>query len=552
MKALIVTLTLIGSLTLLGTLPAQVKVLTKQEQATRAFESLTGRMQKLRVTLKSTDPEKAKIIGLGAKFIEETALTSAMKDIETLLAEESWDDAIEKCQRVIKDLNTLINLLLKGDTRIEDILKEIQRLEKFKDKVEDLIEQEKAEKDDSARAEALEHHLKNLEKAKRDLDDLIKDQKDLRGEANKSGLATDPDKATEMSNKESGLKDRAEKVSEDLKEIEQETRDLDADAKEPGDGKPGDGKPGDGKPGDGKPGKAGKSSKAASGASQDMGKAAGKLQDNKPESSLEDMDKAIEKLEAAKKEIEDKIEEAKRELLKLPFEQLNRKQEQTKIETDKLAEEMEKSESEPGEGQGKPTPGKQNVQQSVPKMKSAAGSLKEYKPGKAKQDQQDAQDKLEEAKKKLEDALAQLRQQLQDEVLRSLEERFGAMLARQKKISASTRLIHAQKKESLTANGGISSALKKRTGLQSTGEFELASEAHGSLKLLEEDGTTAVFPDFVIEVRDDLKTVGKRLTGDKTGKATQAMQKEIEDMLEMLIDALRQQIEQNESNGGEP
>ncbi len=542
MKALIVTLTLIGSLTLLGTLPAQVKVLTKQEQATRAFESLTGRMQKLRVTLKSTDPEKAKIIGLGAKFIEETALTSAMKDIETLLAEESWDDAIEKCQRVIKDLNTLINLLLKGDTRIEDILKEIQRLEKFKDKVEDLIEQEKAEKDDSARAEALEHHLKNLEKAKRDLDDLIKDQKDLRGEANKSGLATDPDKATEMSNKESGLKDRAEKVSEDLKEIEQETRDLDADAKEPGDGKPGDGKPG----------KAGKSSKAASGASQDMGKAAGKLQDNKPESSLEDMDKAIEKLEAAKKEIEDKIEEAKRELLKLPFEQLNRKQEQTKIETDKLAEEMEKSESEPGEGQGKPTPGKQNVQQSVPKMKSAAGSLKEYKPGKAKQDQQDAQDKLEEAKKKLEDALAQLRQQLQDEVLRSLEERFGAMLARQKKISASTRLIHAQKKESLTANGGISSALKKRTGLQSTGEFELASEAHGSLKLLEEDGTTAVFPDFVIEVRDDLKTVGKRLTGDKTGKATQAMQKEIEDMLEMLIDALRQQIEQNESNGGEP
>ena len=549
MKALIVTLTLtlIGSLTLLGALPAQVKVLTKQEQATRAFESLTGRMQKLRVTLKSTDPEKAKIIGLGAKFIEETALTSAMKDIETLLAEESWDDAIERCQRVIKDLNTLINLLLKGDTRIEDILKEIQRLEKFKDKVEDLIEQEKAEKDDSARAEALEQHLKNLEKAKRDLDDLIKDQKDLRGEANKSGLATDPDKATEMSNKEGGLKDRAEKVSKDLKEIEQETRDLDADAKEPGDGKPGDGKPGDGPPG-----KAGKSSKAASGASQDMGKAAGKLQDNKPESSLEDMDRAIEKLEAAKKEIEDKIEEAKRELLKLPFEQLNRKQEQTKIETDKLAEEMEKSESEPGEGQGKPTPGKQNVQQSVPKMKSAAGSLKEYKPGKAKQDQQDAQDKLEEAKKKLEDALAQLRQQLQDEVLRSLEERFGAMLARQKKISASTRLIHAQKKESLTADGGISSALKKRTGLQSTGEFELASEAHGSLKLLEEDGTTAVFPDFVIEVRDDLKTVGKRLTGDKTGKATQAMQKEIEDMLEMLIDALRQQIEQNESNGGEP
>jgi molecular chaperone GrpE (heat shock protein) len=85
-----------------------------------------------------------------------------------------------------------------------------------------------------------------------------------------------------------------------------------------------------------------------------------------------------------------------------------------------------------------------------------------------------------------------------------------------------------------------------------TGEFELAAEAHGSLKLLEEDGTTAVFPDFVIEVRDDLKKVGRRLQKHQTDKATQAMQKEIIDMLEMLIDALRQQIEQNEQNGGEP
>ena len=61
-----------------------------------------------------------------------------------------------------------------------------------------------------------------------------------------------------------------------------------------------------------------------------------------------------------------------------------------------------------------------------------------------------------------------------------------------------------------------------------------------------------MFPDFIIEVREDLKKVAKRLNASKTDKATQQMQKEIEDMLEMLIDALRQQIEQNESNGGEP
>ena len=159
------------------------------------------------------------------------------------------------------------------------------------------------------------------------------------------------------------------------------------------------------------------------------------------------------------------------------------------------------------------------------------------------------EDKLEEAKKALEDALAQLRQQLQDEVLRSLEERFGAMLEKQKKISAKTRLIDMQKKEALTANG-VSSALASRTAKQADGEFELAGEAHASLKLLEEDGTTAVFPDFVAELRDDLKKVGRRLQKNKTGKASQSMQTEIEEMLKMLIDSLRQQIEQG--NGGEP
>jgi hypothetical protein len=240
-------------------------------------------------------------------------------------------------------------------------------------------------------------------------------------------------------------------------------------------------------------------------------------------------------------------------LQKLPFEKLANQQEKTKVETDNLAKEMEKSEAgEEGKGPGKPTPGKQSVQQAVPKQKSAAGQLKEYKPGKAKQDQQDAQDKLEDAKKKLEEALAQLRQQLQDEVLRSLEERFADMLAKQKKISARTRVIERQRKELATASGQLSGTLVKRIGTLATGEFELAAEAHGSLKLLEEDGSTAVFPDFVMEVRDDLKKVGRRLQKTTTNTATQAMQKEIEDMLEMLIDALRKQIEQNEQNGGEP
>ena len=161
---------LLGCITALPALAQEEGVSKQQQLANEAFEALTQRMQKLRLTLKNTDPEKAQVIAMGSKFIQERALSLKMKEIKSLLDDELWDDAIDSCKSVVKDLNTLIDLLLKGDTRIEDILKEIERLEKIKDKVDKLIKDQKSEKEDSARAEALEQHLKNLEKAKKDLD----------------------------------------------------------------------------------------------------------------------------------------------------------------------------------------------------------------------------------------------------------------------------------------------------------------------------------------------------------------------------------------------
>ena len=542
----VLTSVLIGVFAALA--PAQDRVVTKQERATRAFERLTERMQKLTSQLESTDPDQAQLISLGSRFIQEEAITSKMEAIEEMLADESWDDAIETSDAVIVDLNTLIELLLRGDARLEDLLAEMARLDAFKQRVEDLVEQQQAEKDDSARREALEEQRRDLEAAKQKLAALIADQKSAHAKASAAGVKAQAGEAAAMAKAEGDLKDRAAEMSKELEDIEARAAELDApqpaESAEPGE--PGEAA-GGGQPAGG--GSAG--SKAASGASGDMGKAENKLKDNRPESSLEDMEKAIAKLEDAQKSVEKKLEELKRELLKLPFDQLAKKQEQTKIETDQLAEDMEKSES--GEdGQGQPTPGRQAVQQAVPKQRAAAGQLKEMKAGKAKQDQQDAKEQLERAREQLEEALAQLRQQLQEEVLRSLEERLGLMLDEQKKITASTRLIHSQKQDSLAPGNTVSAVLTRRTEADAAAELELSAEAHAALKLLEEDGTTAVFPEFVIEIRDDLNNIGIRLQDGKTGVTTQGMQEEVEVMLTLLIDSLRKQIEENQGQGGPP
>ena len=536
---------------------AQGTALSKQEKARLQFEKLTESMQRLQIELVETAPDESKVLRVGNQYVQERQVESQMTVVRDLLKRGQWDEALEQMGEVRSHLDVLLNLLLNRDLDLKELLEEIARLEAFKERVEDLIDDQQARKEDAARSEALQEQLEAIEQAKAELDKLIQDQQALREQANEAGLQAAEGQAKEMSDLEGELKKTAESLAEELKDLEAKQEELtkpkdgeagdpkagDPKAGQPKSGKPKEGAPKDGKGGKGKPGACSGSCQGAAGA---MGKAQQKLGQNQPERSLEDMYKALRKLAEAKQALEDMEEAARRELLALPFEQQAKKQVVTKIDTDKLAEDMEKA-GEAKDGQPKKqTPGTDNVQQAVPKQKAAAGQLKEYKPGKAKQEQQDAKEDLEAAKKKLEDALAQLRQQLQDEVLRALEERFGAMLAKQKEITARTVVTDRLRAEALTADGGLPAALAKRCGDLSEGELGLASEAGDALKLLEEEGTTAVFPEIVIELKEDLERVAGRLGAHKTARVTQAMQSEVEDMLRMLIDALRRTIEENE------
>ena len=81
------------------------------------------------------------------------------------------------------------------------------------------------------------------------------------------------------------------------------------------------------------------------------------------------------------------------------------------------------------------------------------------------------------------------------------------------------------------------------------GEIELEQEAIDALKLLEEDGTTAVFPPMVEQLREELHDVAAGLGKHKTGASMNLLQKDVEDLLSLLINALRKTIEQKEGGG---
>lgn len=530
---------------------AQEEVANRQERARIKFDELHERMRQLESVLADTEPDESRVLQAGNRLIQEFEIHEDMRVVAELLKEESWDQALTQMDQLRRELTKLMDLLLNRDTDLQKILEQIEEWEKYKERLEGLIDEQQREKDDAAKTEALEKLLQDLEQAKQRVDQIMVAQEVLRDETNQAGMAAAPQTAEQMADRQGELKQTTEDLADDLAQIEKDAAQLETQEGEAGAGQAGEPKAGSPSEGGASAAGAGSSSGSASSAASSMGQSQQKLQQNKPESSLQDQDQALDKLQGLRDQLDQLSEEARRKLLALPFEQQLKAQETTQIDTATLAKDMEQGQSADRSGEPTGAPGTKNVQQAVPKQQSAAGMLEERKPGSAKQKQQDAKEELEEAQRQLDEALEQLRQELQDEVLRSLEERFGAMLARQKELSAGTRAVERLRGESLAATEGMPASLAQRCEEISGGELGLASEAGSALQLLQEEGTTAVFPAIIEILKEDLEHVADSLATYKTGATTQKDQADIEETLRMLINALRKQIEENEGQPGE-
>ncbi len=522
-------------------LPAQEQLppASQQELALRKYSELTESMQRLHAYLaKAGDKDDIAVLRAGMTLAQERHIDETMDRIKLLLEHEQWDDGLKVMEGVRKDLMLLLEVLQNRNTDLQKLLEQLARLQDYRNEVDRLAKEQASEKEDSARAEELQKQLEAIEQAKAAAAQLLAEQKQVRENTNALGLQAAARATEPLARKEQDLGRRTDKLANDLGNIEKKAEQLAAKA-DPA-VKPGDKQPA-------KPG-GGSCSGSAKAASQSMQKAEAQLGQKKPESSLRDQDQAIEKLQATMQQLDEMAEKARRELEKLPFDQQAKRQEQTQHATDTLAQKMEKAEQDGENGEGKPTPGRKSVQQAVPKQKAAAGTLKEYRP--AKQKQQDAKEDLEKARDELDEAINQLRQQLIDEVLRALEERFTAMLQKQRELSLQTKTLDTTRSTVLTAAGGLPAALVTRIQTVASGEQDLETEAADAGKLLAEDGTTSVFPEIVEELRLELRDVAKRCRANATDKVVQDQQAEVEETLTLLINSLRRVIEQREGGQG--
>ena len=83
-------------------------------------------------------------------------------------------------------------------------------------------------------------------------------------------------------------------------------------------------------------------------------------------------------------------------------------------------------------------------------------------------------------------------------------------------------------------------------------EKSLSQEAATCLHILDEDGTTIVFPRVVEQLSVDMATVVGRLAALNVSALTQAIEKEIIDTLEQLLESVQRMQQENEQQQGAP
>ena len=138
-------------------------------------------------------------------------------------------------------------------------------------------------------------------------------------------------------------------------------------------------------------------------------------------------------------------------------------------------------------------------------MKRAREALEEAQRGEALKQQSEAENELREAIEELEAILRQLREEEIERSLDSLENRLRRMLDIQTKVVDETRRLGE-----IGGDGG-SRRIQIKAAALAKDESKVLNEGERALLLLKDEGSSAAFPEAVMQVNEDAHKVVERL-----------------------------------------
>ncbi len=486
-----------------------------QEALTLRYQRFENTLLQLAEYLRKTDPTRADLLVRAIGRSKESRIPDQMQQLVQLLKQEQLGDAIEQQESVTLHMLALLDLLQSED-RKDELEAEKKRIQELIKDVDKLIGREKDVRAATERGrlgEGTEQEQERVGDATQKLIDKIKEQDAARNAKNdrQSGKSGDQKLDAGKPPGDQGPMPDGEKSP---------------DGKETPEGKTEDGKPNEGeKPGE-KPGeKSSKPGESKPGEKSPMDKSGKPPGESKPS-------------DGKPSEGDSKPSESK------PSESKPSKSQSGKPQPGQQPQPQPEGEQQPQEEnssqdplQARQTSGKQEIEKARDQMQRAIEELKKKSKDKASNRQDEAIAELMKAKEKLEEILRQLREEERTLLLAALEARFRDMLARQQTVYNGTLGV-AQVPESQR-----NERHRNRSVELGRSEDEIALLADKALTLLKEEGSSVAFPEAIEQLRDDMRSVARRLERTDVAEITQGMERDIMETLEELIASLQKELE---------
>jgi hypothetical protein len=191
----------------------------------------------------------------------------------------------------------------------------------------------------------------------------------------------------------------------------------------------------------------------------------------------------------------------------------------------------------------------QQIQQAQQNMQQAQQALEDAQREGAVEKQREAERNLKEAIEQLEQILNQLREEEIQRSLETLETRLRRMLDMQNKVLEETNRLHE-----IAGDQPDRSVLVRATAL-ARDQAKVGAEGERALLLLQEEGSSAAFPEALSQVNRDIASATSRLETGDVGAITVVIQADIVQALEEMVEAVdrvRKENDQKKRQQGSP
>lgn len=496
---------------------------SRQEAVALRYARFENSLNQLAEHLRKTDPDRANLLFRAIGKSKEGRISDQLRQVVELLKKEQLGDALDGQQSAVEQM-LLVLQLLQSEDRKSEIEREKERIAGLIKDVDKLVLKQtdvRAATERNGDAENLKDKQQQISDATQKVLDKI-DQQD----AERNG------KSGESGSKPKSTPQRADKEGDDPKDPMK-----DKDGAKPSDASK-DGSSGKGKPKDPKPGDDPKSKDDPSN-KDDPNKANDGKQPDEKDPKDADGEKSEGSSTGKPNDSGKKPPKSKPKSKPMPGDGQPPMDDQPMPpdsgDEPESPQQSPQSEQEQKRQQER-TPGRQELEQARQEMENAIEELKK-KSGKASEKQDEALADLLKAKERLEEILRQLREEEKEMVLAALEARLRDMLGRQITVLNGTVGLAAVPEAQRTDKH------RNRAVELARNEDEIAVLAAKVLTLLKEEGSSIAFPEALVQLRDDMLTVTRRLERVDVGELTVGIEKDIVESLEEILEAMQKELE---------